>query len=190
MLSWSRLYFISDISVLTWALAGSAQTELTSALAVLAAIPSPLQETQPSSCASWWGDLVFLKGTGFNSHCNWKLLIQNNTGTLLVPWEYVSPVCSSPCSCERSQRAQLRAPACARRRCMRACMSSHRANIPTAGPRCEESSCFPLLFGGTPWVSTNPFQRPNAEYQGALQLLLFFHPNRSKDNLSQQGPLT
>lgn len=125
-----------------------------------------------------------------NNHCNWKLLIQNNTGTLLVPWEYVSPVCSSPCSCERSQRAQLRAPACARRRGTRACISSHRADIPIAGHRCEESSCFPLLFGGTPWVNTNPFQRPNAEYQGALQLLLFFHPNRSKDNLSQQGPLT
>lgn len=65
MFIWSGLDFI-DIAVFMQTLAGSAQTDLTSALAILAVSKSfrfPLKKTQTPSYVLLRGVVVFLKST-------------------------------------------------------------------------------------------------------------------------------
>lgn len=147
MFVWRRLDFIDNIAVYMRALAGTAQTDLTSALAVPAASESsrfPLKETQTSSHALARGVMAFLKSTGLigtgteNCSSNQKKIYHFGAVRACVTWFVFTLLV---CMVAVSSTATLQPP---RRRDD----GTERAPLPTLrwDPHCQDSSCFPLCL--------------------------------------------
>ena len=168
-----------------WTLAGSAQTDLTSALAILAVSESfcfPLKKTQTSSYVLLRGVVAFLKSTrliGIGTENLWSNQNKkNHFGAVRVcgTWFlFTLLVCMVAVSSMIMLQPVPRKEG-----------GTEHASLPTARtadlslrwePRCQESSCFPLclcLFGETPLNEHFPVSKIQCRKLGGTLLLLLF----------------